>query len=444
MKKRIISAILVLVILIAAICWAVFFFGPGRILSRAEIMLEKDNPAAAVELLDKLSDSDSVKTLYRVAVLYNRAGDEASLEKTVRRLNEVAPQDPHTYAARLILDWAADIGERNAIYEEAKANGINLSGVAPKAPATKQADGDVVAPLTDVEIFPYRSSETVYLEINGSEANRYSPTYAQPLCAVYGEYPISAVSLNADGVPSPTMTRTLSVTEECAVPFTDSTFEAIILGTLNEEFYREVTNKELRGITNLIVNSSVGENFFADEVKSYHDLRYFAHLDTLGISQNQELQDLSVLCGLYGLKKFALYGPLEENFSYIASLRGLTSLSLERPMINDLEIIKKMPALTVLRITVGEISDLSELRNHKNLTALQLDYQKISDLTPVADLTRLEFLNLYKNEITDITPLSGLLKLRHLDLRENPVDKGADSVNLPLDNLPLDSILIGE
>lgn len=438
-KKRIIPIAVIVAVLIAGVLFCSWFFGTPRKLNLAADLLDAGEREAALTLLEKVDGTSSQKHRYRLAVLYNKADAVDSLEAVVRQMVGDKPDHPRTFAARLMLDWAADIGERDAIYAEAEAKDIDLSEVAPNAPATKEADGAVVAPLAEIELFPYRSVETVYLEINGNKANRNSPVYTTPLVAVYGDYPISAVSLNADGVPSPTMSRTLKVTEVAPVYFADATFEAVVLGTLGAENYREVTNAELRGIDNLILNASVGENFFADEFRSFYDLRYFAHADRLGISQDEELQDLSPLTGLYGLKHFALYGPLEDNFEAIASLRGLTSLSLERPMIDSLEVIRKMPALTSLRITVGDISDLSDLKNHTNLTALQLDYQKISDLSPLSALTELETLNLYDNEITDITPIQNLLKLKHLDLRKNPIDEASD-----LGSLNPETALIGD
>ena len=413
-KKKRLLCLALIALLFVAILFCSWFFGTARKLNRAETLLDTNREAALI-LLDRASDTSSQDHRYRLAVLYNKAEAVDSLEEVVRGMVKDKPKDARTFAARLILDWAADIGDRDRIYAEAEAQGVDLSEWTPNAPATKAADGAVVAPLSEIEIFPYRSTEQVYLELNGTKANRNSPAYSAPLLAVYGDYPISAVSLNADGVPSPTMSRTLSVTETAPVYFVDPTFEAVVLGTLDETEYREVTNAELRGIDHLILNASIGENFFADEFKSFYDLRYFAHISRLGISQNQELQDLSPLLGLYGLKHFALYGPLEDNFQHIASLRSLNSLSLERPMTDSLAVIQKMPALTSLRITAGEISDLTELQNHKNLTTLQLDYQKISDLSP----------------------LLGLSKLKHLDLRQNPVDEGTDL-------LTLETCLIGE
>ncbi len=437
-KKKVLlcSLIAVLLVIVAFCSW---FFGTPRKLSLANDLLNAGEREAALTLLEKVDGTSSQKHRYRLAVLYNKADAVDSLESVVRRMVADKPDDAKTYGARLILDWAASIGNRDDIYAEAKAKGIDLSEIAPNAPATKEADGAVVAPLSEIEIFPYRSQEQVYLEINGEEADRYSPLYTTPLVVVYGDYPVSAVSLNADGVPSPTMSRTLKVTEVTPVYFADTTFEAVILGTLGEDYYREVTNAELRGIDNLILNAMVGENFFADEFKSFYDLRYFSHVSRLGISQSQELQDLSPLLGLYGMKHFALYGPLEDNFDVVASLRSLTSLSLERPMIDSLAIIEKMPVLTTLRITAGDISDLSELKSHPNITTLQLDYQKISDLSPLSELTNLETLNLYDNDVSDSTPLQGLLKLKHLDLRQNPIDAGVD-----LDLPNLENFLIGE
>lgn len=438
-KKKRLLCLSLIVLLFIAILFCSWFFGTARKLNRAEALLNAGEREAALTLLDRAAGTASQDHRYRLVVLYNKADAVDSLEGVVRGMVQDKPKDARTFAARLILDWAADIGSRDQIYAEAEAQGIDLSALTPNAPATKESDGAVVAPLTEVEIFPYRSQEQVYLEINGTKANRNSPAYSAPLLAVYGDYPISAVSLNADGVPSPTMSRTLTVTETAPVYFADPTFEAVVLGTLDETEYREVTNAEIRGIDHLILNASIGESFFADEFRSFYDLRYFAHVSRLGISQSQDLQDLSPLSGLYGMKHFALYGPLEDNFEHIASLRSLNSLSLERPMIDSLAVIQKMPALTSLRITAGEISDLSELLSHKSLTSLQLDYQNISDITPLSALTNLETLNLYDNEISDITPLLSLNKLKHLDLRQNPVDAGAD-LELPT----LETYLIGE
>lgn len=434
-KKKTIGLSLAALLLIAAIWFCGWFFSAGRTLDRAEALLNAGDTPSAVALVDTVSYKKSEKTLYRSAVLYNKAGAVDALEAVTQKMVEIAPDDPRTFAVRLMLDWAKDTGARDAIYAEAAAKGIDLSEFAPNTPATKEADGAVLAPLTEVEIFPYRSEETVYLEINGSKANRFSPKYSTPLVAVYGDYPISAVSLNADGVPSPTLSRTLRVTEETNVPFSDPTFEAVILGTLDETLWREVTNRELRALDGLILNAMIGEAFFADEFKSFYDLRYFAHIERLGISQSEEIQDLSALSGLYGLKHFSLYGPVEQNFDTIASLRSLRSLSLERSSA-DLSLVREMPALTALAVTVGDYTDLSGLSRLKNLTTLRLDYHKIQDLTPLAGLTNLETLNLYDNEITDLSPLAQLPKLKALDVRQNPVtDPGG---------LTVETLLIGE
>lgn len=433
-KKFLIIGIFVFAVAILAL-GMFWLFGNDRKLSRAEAFLSDGHIDAAVTLLEATETSDSVKVLYQTAVLYNRAQMAEKRETVILHMKEIAPQSAYTYAARLLESWSLDNKKTDAIYAEAAQNEVDLSFLVPRVPGMKVENGAVVAPFSEVEIYPYRKEETVYLELNGETASPQSPCYSAPILAVYGEYEICAVAVNEDGVPSPALFRTISVTEEKEVPFVDATFKALILQELGETEYRAVSNRELRGLDNLVLYAEDGTSLTTDEIRSFEDLRYLAHVTSLGISQAGEIRDLSALSYMYSLKHFALYGPVEDNFETIASLRGLETLSFERSSV-DLSVVEDMSALTALSVTVGDYTELSTLSHLKELKTLSLEYHQIQDISALSELTALESISLYDNEITDLSPLEALPNLKYLDVRKNPVETAG--------NLSPETLLMGE
>ena len=175
----------------------------------------------------------------------------------------------------------------------------------------------------------------------------------------------------------------------------------------------DLTGLELAtGLRRLVINVNRSGNQRGANRQGIRDLSPLARspeLETLWLSYDPRLKDLSPLAGLSNLKHLALV-PV-----------GAWTDSRE---MSDLSPLAGLP-LAELRIEWGRVSDLSPLARMTNLTALHLPGNRIEDITPLAGLSGLVELGLADNRIEALPPLDGLTGLENLSLGGNPLSADA-------------------
>ena len=165
--------------------------------------------------------------------------------------------------------------------------------------------------------------------------------------------------------------------------------------------------------------------------------------------------DLAPLAEMKGLESLNLSGnDAVTDLSSLAGLSSLTFLNIMNTGATDLSPLSGLAAMESLHLSNAEIADLSPLTGMSHLEELyltdgDLPYSKISDLSPLSGLTELETLRIPSvSEIGDLSPLSGLTALKTLAVngisysgigKITSLEPLGDLKNLEVINLNVDS-----
>ena len=155
------------------------------------------------------------------------------------------------------------------------------------------------------------------------------------------------------------------------------------------------------------------------------DLKYIAHLrhlESLDISNNPNLTDVSVLKDLEKLKEFDFSKTNITDLTSVSKLTNLISIvsNLQAPSISILS-----NSVNVMDVTLNPITDLEPIRNLVNLSYISLCGHEISDISVLSDFTQLVDVNLDKNKIFDMSPLKEQRNLYRISLLDQTVDDEA-------------------
>lgn len=167
-----------------------------------------------------------------------------------------------------------------------------------------------------------------------------------------------------------------------------------------------------------------------------------------------EVDDLSAVGQLSGLKRLSLYHSEVKDLAPLASLKRLDYLNLSMTNVSsigalssldslssldlsfvdnvsDLRPLSRLSTLEVLDLTqTPRIEDIGSLAGLTSLRTLTLDSTKVKSLKPLARLTSLETLSVQDTAVTDLSPLSGLSSLQSLDVRGTKISSIAPLAGL--------------
>ena len=167
---------------------------------------------------------------------------------------------------------------------------------------------------------------------------------------------------------------------------------------------------------------------YVDGVSDLSGLSSMSRLESLVLTGNMEITDLSPLSGLTSLRVLEVPGIGEKVGIDLTPLSGLTKLRTLRlgSNVTDLSPLSGLTELRELDLTYGgysardsqEYDSLAPLASLANLTSLAIRNLKISDLTPLSGLKKLRSLTIQNGaSIQDLSPLAGLPELMSLTIR---------------------------
>jgi len=170
----------------------------------------------------------------------------------------------------------------------------------------------------------------------------------------------------------------------------------------------------------------------------------FVSVDSLNLSGNRQIRELTPLAELRDLKFLDISNTAITNLAPIANITFLESLNLANTPTADIKFIKYADRLKFLDISSTQIEDISELLNLKSLTTLSAEkspiqsfavlnqFKNIRDLRlnesgfnnveHIKELVNLEKLMLSKNFILNFSFLAQLTSLQELDLSETNIN----------------------
>ncbi len=147
----------------------------------------------------------------------------------------------------------------------------------------------------------------------------------------------------------------------------------------------------------------------------YRMLKEISELESLDISGNRYISDLSPLGRLDNLKNLNISRTSVRSLTPIRNLTKLEVLECSGTNITSLEPLKYMINLRELIVDGTSIANLEPAGNFIKLEKLYCDNTPLSDLSAIQTLDNLKVLNCASTLITDLSPISGLVNLRELD-----------------------------
>jgi Leucine-rich repeat (LRR) protein len=149
---------------------------------------------------------------------------------------------------------------------------------------------------------------------------------------------------------------------------------------------------------------------------SIHDIKNITSLETLDLSNNKYVQDISPLGELTRLKSLNLSHTQIDDLSPIRNLTDLTEINLSDTRVHDLSPLKYSSNMIKLNINKTEVSDITIVQKMPALQYLDIGNTQISDFTPIITLTQLHFLNAEGSALSDLRVLGRLDLLAELNI----------------------------
>ena len=140
------------------------------------------------------------------------------------------------------------------------------------------------------------------------------------------------------------------------------------------------------------------------------------------VIDGKSITDSSPLGGITSLQKLFLLNTDITDISPVAPLVNLDTLMLTgNKRLADVSPLVGLAKLKILDLAITSVADVSPLAKLKNLCVINLDGTKVKDLSPLAGLTELNILRLDNTPVTDVSPLAGIKSLVGLKLPKETI-----------------------
>ncbi|MFZ6009900.1 MAG: leucine-rich repeat domain-containing protein [Bacteroidota bacterium] len=173
------------------------------------------------------------------------------------------------------------------------------------------------------------------------------------------------------------------------------------------------------------------------------DIRNFATLDDLDLSNNEYIQNIEPLALLHGLKSLNLAHTKITDLSPIRNLTELANLDLSYTDIQDLSPLKYSNKLVRLNLDHTRVSDISVLERMTELQELRLRNAPIADFNVLTNFGKLLIFDAHATRLNNLTPVAGLVQITILDISGTAVQDITPLQTLKnLTDLIMDSIRV--
>ena len=149
------------------------------------------------------------------------------------------------------------------------------------------------------------------------------------------------------------------------------------------------------------------------------DLYRFVAIDSLNLSNNQLIKDLTPLAELRDLKFLDISHTRIVDLSPIANVTFLEDLNLSNTATSAIQFIKYSDRLKALDISATGVEDISELSNLKSLVYFKADNTPIQNFSVLNEFKELQQLYLRGSGFNNMGNITELGKLTSLSLSRN-------------------------
>ena len=148
----------------------------------------------------------------------------------------------------------------------------------------------------------------------------------------------------------------------------------------------------------------------------------FVSVDSINLSGNTQINDLSPLSELRDLRHLDISNTSITDLSPISNVTLLESLNLANTATSTTFFIKYSDRLKYLNLSGTQVESISELLNLKNLVTLRLDHtNQIQSFGVLNEFKNLTELNLSSSGFNNVDNIKELTKIERLDLSQNIV-----------------------
>ena len=409
--KRALKIILPIVIIVALLATAVWFFFFNRpditnnfLISQAQKMTDRERYSRAIRYYSWASslepDRNDIPIL--LADTYMASGNYTKAEFTLVSAISEHPQAAELYAAlcRVYVEQSKFLDATQMLDRTTDPTVKQiLDDMRPDAPVVSPDGGS----YNDyIEISASADAGRIYLSTDGSYPSSEQDLYTEPFTLPGGETNVIAVAVDENGLVSTVVRKGYTVGGVVEpVTLSDSAIDQTVREQLLLEADDVLMSDMLWSITTLTL---------PDTVKDLSDLTYFPGLRSLSI-QNVSGLDFTVLSHTPSLQELNLSGCIIS----AAALETIASLS----------------ELEVLVLDNCALLDISKLSSLTKLRELCVSNNSISDIGAVSNMVQLESLIVSNNPITTTAALSPCVKLRYLDISNCSITSVENLQNLP-------------
>ncbi len=385
---------------------------------------DKELYASALEhYIDAVTlDESNVDYRLKLALCYEKVGDEQNVIKTVDEGVYLAPNE-YRYPA-FMVGYYARAGKMSSAYEV-------LDSVTSLSVKSKL---DSISPLS-VSISPSASSHEkinevvlscdescdIYYTIDGSAPSLSSSKYTAPIdvSGFESSFTVKAFSVNAEGLISRVTTVYYNFDDpNQKYVFKDAKMAELVATMLGKKS-SNITRSDLEFLTEIDSSLYTGKG----SVKSLADLPNFKNLKVLYLKDEQSITEFCDFAVLSTLESLSLINCNVSNatFKSICTAPVLTYLDLSTNFISNAAPVNQLTALKTAIFDQNQLTSLTAFQSNKALEVLSVSFNKITSLSPLKSLTKLKNFSAAYNSISSITDLEKCTAITKLNLSGNQI-----------------------
>lgn len=165
------------------------------------------------------------------------------------------------------------------------------------------------------------------------------------------------------------------------------------------------------------LNELTLQNCGLSTIAPFSSLTSLTHLN-LG---NNALRNIEAVSQLTQLEELLLNGNVIVDLSHLSGCLNIKTLDLSQNTISSIAPLQSLNGLTNLNISNNTITDLTAIGYMSELLEFRAEHNDITDISALAQCPRLTYLDISNNSITDLTPTKNHMDITYLDFSHNMV-----------------------
>lgn len=421
--KRILKVVLPLILVLALIAGACWFFLYQRSDLAADFLLKQASTMVAHQRFDRATmyytwawslNPQQVDIPIALAETYAAEGNYTKAEYTLVKAISNQPDETELYAALcrtyVVQDKFLDAVQMLDRTTDAAVK-AELDSLRPQAPVITPESGYY---SEYISITVEADSPRIYVTTDGQYPSTDSQLYTAPFTLAGGETTVLALAVSEDGLVSPVARNGYTIGGIVEpVTLTDSAIDRTVREQLGLSASDELMSDVLWSITNLVL---------PEDTETLEDLPLFTGLKSLTI-QNISGMDFSALSQIPSLQELDLSGCTLSSgaLQAIGSLAELRKLTLQSCAITDLSALSQLTKLESLSLANNSLTDIGVISLFLDLEVLDLSNNPLTSIAALSTCAELQYLDITDCSVTTLGSLGDKTNLITLLANNNQI-----------------------